>query len=89
MKPSRLRDELIEEIYLIPDTELAQIYQMIHDFRLSSEKRQDNLKNTLKFAGNWDDLTEEQFTELSAQITLRRQQASRERRNDESIADLH
>ena len=87
MKPSKLRDELIEEIHLIPDTELAQIYQMIRDFRLSLEKRQDNLKNTLKFAGNWDDLTEEEFTELSEQITLRRQQASRERRNDERIAD--
>ena len=87
MKPSQLRDELIEEIRLIPDAELEQIYQVIHRFRLSAEKRRTNLQNTLKFAGSWNDLTDNEFAELSDEIISRRQQAFTNRRNHEIIPD--
>ncbi|WP_107668588.1 hypothetical protein [Cyanothece sp. BG0011] len=87
MKPLNLRNELIEEIGLIPDTQLEKIYNIIYDFRLSFEKRQNILENTLKFAGSWNDLTDEEFNDLFYEISLRRQQAFTQRRNNPSIPD--
>ncbi|MDJ0662016.1 MAG: hypothetical protein QNJ42_21395 [Crocosphaera sp.] len=83
MTETNLRDKLIEEICLLPDTQLEEIYNMIHDFRLSTEKRYNNLENTLKFAGSWNDLTEEEFRDLSDEISSRRQQAFTQRRNND------
>ncbi len=87
MTPTNLRDKLIEEIGLIPDTQLEEIYNIIHNFRLSSEKRQNILENTLKFAGSWNDLTDEEFRDLSDEISLRRQQSFRQRRDNERISN--
>ncbi len=87
MTSANLRDKLIEEIRLLPDTQLEEIYNMIHYFRLSSEKPQNILENTLKFAGSWNDLTDEEFRDLSDEISLRRQQAFTQRRNNETIPD--
>ncbi len=88
MTPTNLRDKLIEEIRLLPDTKLAEIYNMIHYFRLSSEKIPNKLENTLQFAGSWNDLTDEEFRDLSDEMTLRRQQAFTPRSNNLSISDL-
>ena len=87
MTSANLRDKLIEEIRLLPDTQLEEIYNMIHEFRMSSETTQNKLDNTLKFAGSWNDLTEEEFRDLSDEISSRRQQAFTHRRNDETIFD--
>ncbi|MEG3439165.1 hypothetical protein V0288_18710 [Pannus brasiliensis CCIBt3594] len=87
MNPAQLRNELLEEIRLLPDTELERIYQMIHQLRLSVEKPQANVQNTLKFAGSWNDLTEEEFNGFAEEIMSRRQRAFTERRNHETILD--
>lgn len=60
---------------------------MIHNFRLFSKTTQNNLENTLKVVGSWNDLTDEQFKDLSDEISLRRQQAFTQRRNNQSIPD--
>ncbi|MGK7959715.1 hypothetical protein [Crocosphaera sp.] len=83
MTEANLRDKLLEEMRLLPDTQLEEIYNMIHDFRLSSEKRHNIVENTLKFAGTWNDLTEEEFRDLSDEISSRRQQAFTQRRNND------
>ncbi len=87
MTSANLRDKLIEEIRLLPDTQLEEIYNMIHEFRMSSKTTQNKLDNTLKFAGSWNDLTEEEFRDLSDEISSRRQQAFTQRRNHENILD--
>ncbi|EAZ88070.1 hypothetical protein, partial [Crocosphaera chwakensis] len=71
---------------LLPDTQLEEIYKIIHNFRLSSKKRQNILENTLKFAGSWNDLTDEDFKDLSDEISLLRQQAFKLRRNNKTIS---
>ena len=87
MTSTNLRDKLIEEIRLLPDTQLAEIYNMIHNFRLSCQKRKNSLENTLKFAGSWNDLIDEKFKDLSDEISLRRRQAFQQRRDNERISD--
>jgi hypothetical protein len=87
MKPDQLRTELIREINLIPDTDLEKVHQLISHLRLSSEKQPSHLQNTLKFAGSWNDLTDEEFTDFLDEVTLRRQQSFRDRNNHETFAD--
>lgn len=59
----------------------------IHHLSLSSDKQPSHLQHTLKFAGSWNDLTDEEFTAFLDEVTLRRQQAFTERRNHETFAD--
>jgi len=83
-----IKDKVIQEIDLIPEEKLADLYNFIHYFRLGVEtsSSQEN-KQTLAFAGCWQDMPDETFSEFMAEIAERRHRAFTRRRSGESIAD--
>ena len=83
-----IRTKVIEEINLLPRERLTDLYTLIHYFRLGLEQtrktRQGNIAKIMALAGSWQEMPEQEFTELLDEIGQRRQLAFRRRRNDES-----
>jgi hypothetical protein len=80
MTNSEWRMKVFEEVQQIPDAQLAQVYELIHEFRLNSEIN--NAANIMQFAGCWSDLSDEVYSEFIDEITTRRQQAFSQRDYD-------
>ncbi len=84
MAKSAIRDRLIDEIKLIPEHRLSEIYDFIHYFRVGLQKSKGNIDQIMKFAGCWKDMPEEVFTDFIREVTQRRKQAFSRRRGDEA-----
>jgi len=84
METSIIRDKLLEEIKLIPEHKLSELYDFIHYFRLSLQNSKENRDQIIKFAGCWKDMPKEIFNEFSKEIAQRRKQAFSRRRGDEA-----
>ena len=82
-----LRTKVITEINLVPEEKLSELYNLIHYFRLGVEVSTSSLEQNMKFAGCWNDMSDEMFANFNEEITTRRQQAFLGRRNDESSLD--
>ena len=87
MHDSEWRIKVLKEVQQIPDAKLAQLYEMIHGFRLSSETNSHNASAIMQFAGSWSDMSEEAYGEFSDEIAIRRQQAFSQRQNRETSID--
>jgi hypothetical protein len=86
MTPLIIKNKVLKEIDLIPEDKLADLYNFIHHFRLGLEKSQvTKSKQILAFAGCWEDIPEETFTDFTTEIAQRRRQAFVRRRSDEGI----
>ena len=82
-----IKSKVLQEIDLIPDDKLTDVYNFIHYFRLGLEKAQlTQAKPGLAFAGCWQDMPDEMFNDFTTEITQRRHQAFIRRRGDEGIA---
>jgi hypothetical protein len=79
--------KVLEEVQQIPDAKLAQLYELIHGFRLNSETNNHNAVNIMQFAGCWSDLSNEVYSEFSDEIAIRCQQAFSQRQNRETSID--
>lgn len=78
-----VKNKVLEEIELIPEERLAELYSFIYYFRLGLEKAQTGKKeDILKFAGCWRDMPEEQLAEFTDELTQRRRQAFSQRRRE-------
>ncbi|MDZ8226233.1 hypothetical protein [Nostoc sp. ChiVER01] len=86
MQDSEWRIKVLKEVQQIPDAKLAQLYEIIHGFRLSSEANSHN-PAIMQFAGCWSDMSDEAYGEFSDEIIIRRQQAFSQRRNRETSID--
>jgi len=60
-----IKHKLINEIELIPDEKLLEVYHFIHDFRLGTQKVETK-KDLLSYSGSWIDLDAEVFDEYKA-----------------------
>jgi hypothetical protein len=87
MNPSEWKIKVWEELQKIPDAKLAQLYELIHGFRLSAATNSHNHSNIMQFAGCWSDLPEEVYSEFVDEIVMRRQQAFSQRRSHETSID--
>ncbi|MDM8517816.1 hypothetical protein QUF76_16595 [Desulfobacterales bacterium HSG16] len=87
MKTFELHDKVMEEIRLIPENRLSEIYNLIHFFRLGLETDRKNTKKTMRFAGCWQDMPDREFREFSEEISQRRRQAFSGRKSRETFAD--
>jgi hypothetical protein len=88
MTPLLIKSKVLQEIDLIPEDKLADLYNFIHYFRLGLERSQiTGSKRILAFAGCWKDMPDEIFTDFTAEITERRRQAFTRRRRNEGSAD--
>ena len=86
MHISDLKTKVLEEIQLVPEDQLAELYSLVHSFRLRST-RSPFPKNLMQFAGCWNDLPDEDFTEFLDDLSQRRQQAFSQRQRRETNFD--
>ena len=61
MSKSNTRDKVLEEIHLIPENKLAEVYDFLHYFRLGLKEAAGKTEDVMKFAGSWKDMPEETF----------------------------
>ncbi len=84
MNVSTIRERVVEEVKLIPDHKLMEIYELIHYFRVGLQSSGGTIDQVAKFAGCWASLPEDTFREFSEEIAQRRSQAFSRRRSSES-----
>lgn len=71
------QNQIVEEINLIPVENHQELYQLIHDFRMSLNLRENKTNKIMEFAGSWLDFPEENFNDFNEEIEQRRQASSR------------
>ncbi len=82
-----LKDKLINEINLIPDDKLLDLYNVIHYFRLGVEKlKPDKKVDILSYSGSWKDMDTDIFDDFIADVSKRRNNAFSNRRGYEKIS---
>ena len=85
MTLSVMKNKLINEINLLSEEKLAEVYNFIHFFRLGIEKKEKEIsKNILSFSGVWKDISDETFDNYLLDISSRRENAFSSRRNNET-----
>ena len=83
------RVKILQEIDLIPEEKLPEIYDLLHHFRLGLQAdqdraAQDRVASILRFAGCWQDMPAKAYTAFVQEIAERRHQAFSRRRNSEA-----
>lgn len=79
--------QVIEEIRLVPQERLPELYDFIHFFRLGLETVQNEPEEIMRFAGCWQDMADEEFEDFSQEIAARRGNAFSGRLARETIID--
>lgn len=69
------RQQLIREIDLIPEDRLEEVYDLVHSFRRSLKNHKAQKEHILRFAGSWQDMTDEDFADFLEEIHSRRESA--------------
>jgi hypothetical protein len=78
---------IIEEIKLIPEDKISELYDFIHFYRLGLETVREDTADIMRFAGCWEDMPEEEFQDFLEEIEERRQQTFSRRREYEAFLD--
>lgn len=84
MKISDMRTKVFEEIKSVPDDKLIELFDLIHTFRLRSQPATSQIQLIMEFAGCWQDLPNETYTEFLDDTYQRRQEAFSQRQNRET-----
>ncbi len=79
------RAMVYQEINLIPEEKLADIYHWLRSLRLDAERVKEPAPSVMRFAGAWQDMPDEMFAAFLGEITDRRHRAFARRRQDETI----
>ena len=79
------KNQLIEEISLIPEDKHKELYDLIHRFRMSLNQSEHKINEIMQFAGSWSDISEEEFIDFCEEIEQRRQTSSERRFPDETL----
>lgn len=79
------REDIFEELKLIPEAKLTEIYDFIHYYRLGLKSEMSG-NPTLELAGAWSDMSEEEFQDFLEETETRRREGFLGRRHHE--ADL-
>ena len=84
-----IRNKVLEEIHLLPEDKLKEIYDLIHFFRLGLQKgkSKDKSKSIMNYAGIWEDMPEEEFNDFSKEVEMRRKNAFISRSGFETSID--
>jgi len=80
MKATISKEKIFQEIKLIPEEKLADVYALLHHFRLSLKVSQTKLRPVMHYAGIWQDMPADIFAEFTVGVSVRRQQAFSGRR---------
>ena len=84
MNTSTVRDKIIEEVKLLPERKLAELYRIVHHLRLQSESPSEEIEQIMTFAGSWQDMPEEEFEQFFSDIAERRKASFARRRHLEA-----
>lgn len=87
MNLSEIQIRLTEEISLIPQERLPELYNFVHFYRLGLGITPNSADEIMKFAGCWNDMPDQEFDNFLEEITERRQQAFSGRRECEAFTD--
>lgn len=72
MKATISKEKIFQEIKLIPEEKLADVYTLLHHFRLSLRTSPTKPKPIMQYAGVWRDMPDEIFAEFTVGIPARR-----------------
>ncbi|MEW6007758.1 MAG: hypothetical protein AB1595_06395 [bacterium] len=84
MSKSIIRERVMDEIKLIPEYKLSEVYDFIHYFRIGFQGSKRTIDQIMKFAGCWQDMPGDTFNDFFKEINERRNKAFIERRNNET-----
>jgi len=87
MNVSEIQIRLTEEISLIPQNKLSELYDFIHFYRVGLETAQNTAEEIMGFAGCWGDMQDGDFENFLEDIAERRRTAFSGRRKCETFAD--
>jgi hypothetical protein len=59
---------IINEINEIPVAFLQDVYDMVHNYHVQIDKKEQNRNKILQFAGDWADLSDNDFLEITGEI---------------------
>ena len=83
MASPMIKDKIINEINLMPEDKLTEVYRYVHKFRLGEEKgKEEDLIDILSFSGSWKDMDDEVFDDFLSDIASRRNKAFSTRRTN-------
>ncbi len=74
-----IRDDILEELKQIPEAKLAEVYDLIHYFRLGLQSEQ-RTNPSLELAGAWRDMPDDVFRSFLEETTMRRREGFSKRR---------
>lgn len=86
MNSSDIQFRLVDEIKLIPQDKLSELYDFIHFYRLGLNTAQNNIEEIMQFAGCWNDIPDEDFNRFLDDISNRRELAFSGRIDRETFA---
>ena len=69
------REKLIAEVNRIPDDKLAEVYPILHYYRLGLESTQKPPPDVMQYAGCWADMPADEFADFLQAVRVRRHQA--------------
>jgi hypothetical protein len=86
MNASAERERIYKEIELLPEERLPDIYRLLHNFRLRLNLNAPSKAPVMRYAGSWSNMSHDDFSALTDEISERRQQAFFGRREGEAGA---
>ncbi len=75
MKTSEIQSRVMEEIKLIPENKLSELFEFIHFSRLGVESIGLSGTEIMRFAGCWEDMPDKEFEDFLEEVSERRQRA--------------
>ena len=72
MDSSVEKSKLLQEISLIPEDKLSDLYELLHYFRLGLEASRDRAQSVMRFAGCWRDMPDPVFDNFMEEVAQRR-----------------
>jgi hypothetical protein len=84
MSQSAEKARVLEEISLIPEDRLSEIYQLLHYFRLGLEASRGRAQSVMRFAGCWRNMPDATFEAFMKEVSQRRHQAFLGRRANDA-----
>lgn len=87
MEQNITRETVLQELNLIPEANLFDLYQLLHRFRLRTEANRGNTIVINQFAGCWNEMPASTFDDFLTDVTERRTNAFLRRRTVEAETD--
>jgi len=84
MEQLEIREKVIEELRMIPDEQMGNIYEFLHHIRTEPRNSTTNSDKIMGFAGCWSDMPDNAFSEFIQEMRDRRAQAFAGRRKNET-----